>query len=118
MATKLESKVVRESSETADDREIIVTLAEDQTILMKLKGMKSGIVSIGIKELWDQLNNKPTDKPAKSSFKERKSTTGDPMVSLNRLRTMNATTPGKVETITRVDMLIVELLEESKTQQS
>lgn len=114
MATKLSNEVVRESSTKVNDREIIVSLNEDQTISMKLKGMKSGTVSIGIKELWNTLNDtKPEESkkrlPIKKDGKE-------PMIPLYRLRTLNATTPGKIETIARVDELIVDLIEETKTE--
>jgi len=38
MATKLEKSITRESTETIDDKEILVTLTEGQEIELKLKG--------------------------------------------------------------------------------
>ncbi len=55
MATILDKDLVRESTVKFDDREVLVTLGSDQTIRFKLKGMKSGEVSIGIDELYRQL---------------------------------------------------------------
>ena len=58
MATKLDKAVVRESTEMADERNIMVCFQTDQTIRLKLKGMKSGVLTVGIKELYDYLLNK------------------------------------------------------------
>jgi hypothetical protein len=55
MATVLEKDLIRESTSRYDNREIIVTLTEDQKISFKLKGMKSGDVSIDILALYKQL---------------------------------------------------------------
>src|ERR1035437_4370481 len=55
MATKLDKELTRETSVKVNEREVILTLKEDQTINFKLKGMKSGHVGIGINELYEQL---------------------------------------------------------------
>jgi hypothetical protein len=55
MATVLEKDLIRESTSRYDNREIIVTLTQDQKISFKLKGMKSGDVSIDILALYKQL---------------------------------------------------------------
>ena len=52
MATKLDKTLTRESTEEYDERNIMVTMEADQKISMKLKGMKSGTVSIGIFDLY------------------------------------------------------------------
>jgi len=62
MATILDKDVVRESKIKFDEREIQVTLTEDQKISMKLKGMKSGILSIDIESLYKQLNGEVSSK--------------------------------------------------------
>jgi len=113
MATQLSSLIVRESTEQVDERNILVALTEDQRISFRLKGMKSGTVSIPIKELYDQLAN-GLSKPLKVFKKTEPVYSDEPMISLNRLRVKNATTPGKVEFIARLDEMIVELLEEQK----
>lgn len=110
MATPLNSLLVRESTETVDERNILVALTEDQRISFRLKGMKSGVVSIPIKQLYEQLTNTPGAKP-----KAEPKLTGDLSEYLiNRLRTKNATTPGRMELVSRIDELCVELLNEQK----
>lgn len=118
MATELNNKVIRESTVEADGRKIIISLNEDQTISFKLKGMKSGVVSIPIQELYAQLTNGSatvTEKP-KTVATIRKKDSGDydggPLIPLNRFRSLNAITPGKAETIARVDELVVIILDE------
>ena len=56
MATILDKDITRESKILVDGREIQVTLTEKQSISMKLKGMKSGVVEVGIEELYNQLS--------------------------------------------------------------
>jgi hypothetical protein len=56
MATILDKDLIRESTAKYDNREIVVTLTEKQKISFKLKGMKSGEVSIDILALYKQLN--------------------------------------------------------------
>ena len=55
MATILDKDLTRETTVKVDDREIQITLTEGQTISMKLKGMKSGILEIPIEKLYHQL---------------------------------------------------------------
>jgi len=55
MATVLDKDLTRETSVKIDNREVVITLTEKQTIFMKLKGMKSGGLEIGIDELYSQL---------------------------------------------------------------
>lgn len=116
MSTKLESLVVRESSETVDDRNILVALTEDQRISFRLKGMKSGSLSIPIKELYEQLvGDEPTPKAkphkAISITSNRQVDAKEPMISLYALRHLNAITPAdKFELKARMDELIVDLI--------
>ena len=56
MATILDKDLTRETTIKVDGREIQITLTEAQTIHMKLKGMKSGALEIGIEQLYKQLN--------------------------------------------------------------
>ena len=98
MATILDKDITRESTVKYDNREIQITLTEDQQISFKLKGMKSGILSIGIEELYKQLVGddaveevKPTkvNKPVTFQTKQRSGDyDGGPMVPLGRLRSM------------------------------
>jgi len=63
MATILDKDITRESKVLVDGREIQITLTENQTVSMKLKGMKSGIREIGIEELYNHIGGvKPQEK--------------------------------------------------------
>lgn len=116
MATILDKDVTRESTVKYDDREIQVTLTADQMISFKLKGMKSGVLSIGIGELYAQLRGddvKKDVKPTSVSVK-RKSSEDDasPMISLNRLRSLNMVTPMDMKTKLELEGLISELIKQ------
>jgi len=56
MATQLDKDITRVSTVTVEDREVLVTLTEDQRISLKLKGLKKGEVSISIQDLYNQLS--------------------------------------------------------------
>lgn len=95
MATYLDKDITRESSVKVDNREIQVTLTADQKISFKLKGMKSGIVSIPIEEIYNQLagtSSEVTVKPTKAASGITTSK-DNPLISLHELRwKMNTTT--------------------------
>jgi hypothetical protein len=55
MATILDKDLIRETTLKHNEREIVVTIGADQKFHFKLKGMKSGVVSIGIDEVYKQL---------------------------------------------------------------
>ena len=117
MATTLDKLVVRESTEMFDDRNILVALTEDQRVSFRLKGMKSGTISITIKELYEQLNGSPVSKEKKKSVVTTRLTPvskDEPMISLNRLRSLNAVTPGKIEALVKLDEILVELIKETQ----
>ena len=63
MATILDKDITRETTIKVEDREIQITLTEQQTISMKLKGMKSGSVEIPIGDLYHQLKGNVLDAP-------------------------------------------------------
>lgn len=56
MATILDKDIIRVSSIEIDGREVLITLTADQTISLKLKGLKKGEVSISIQDLYNQLS--------------------------------------------------------------
>lgn len=109
MATPLSTNLTRESSHTIEERNILVTLTANQDIAMKLKGLKSGVVSIPIADLYHQLNGKPVKK-GPVSVKRNAAIADEPMISLSRLRSLNMVTPGKTELVSRLDELIKEYL--------
>lgn len=99
MATILDKDIIRESTVKYDGREIQVTLTEDQQIFFKLKGMKSGILSISIEDLYKQLvghedvpvsEAKPKATKPVAFLNRTKSGEydGGPMIPLGRLRAM------------------------------
>jgi len=63
MATILDKDITRETTIRVEDREIQITLTEQQTISMKLKGMKSGSVEIPIGDLYHQLKGNVSEVP-------------------------------------------------------
>jgi len=120
MATILDKDLVRESTEKFDSREILVTLTEKQTVSFKLKGMKSGEVSIGILPLYKQLSGiddslakgaKAAVAPAKIP-KKIKELDGDPMINLYRLRALNMVTKMDYNVKMELEKLICELIKQ------
>jgi|688.fasta_scaffold1033061_1 hypothetical protein len=115
MATILDKDLTRESTLKYDDREIQVTLTADQQISFKLKGMKSGVLSIGIDTLYKQLrgNDEPVVEAPKSSsvsVKKRVDDGSSPMISLNRLRSLSLVTHMDFKVKLELERVICELL--------
>lgn len=123
MATVLNKNLLRESTEKFDDREIMVTLTDDQKISMKLKGLKSGEESIGILELFKQMKGvtgeesetKPEGPVSVSNAPKPKSNGKGQMVDLyeflQQLRTSNATAWMDVETMSKFDGVIKDAID-------
>ena len=112
MATILDKDLVRESTVEVEGRQILVTITADQKISMKLKGMKSGAVSISIADLYSQLtsNSVPTE-----SVTPTKSKKGDgSSISLHDLRHRCMIKNFDYPTTTKFDNMLHELLEEQK----
>lgn len=121
MATKLEKDITRESTAKDDGKEIMVTLTSDQKITMKLKGKRSGAVSIDIEELYAQLTGKSLkkdiNKPKVSTSitsEGKKPTKKNPMILLSDLRSMNAISGGDYRQVAHFDGLIKNLIENMK----
>lgn len=122
MATILDKDLQRESTVLANDRNIMVTLGSDQTIKFKLKGMKSGEVSISIEDLWKQLNgieDTKSEEPKKSLVIEtddeidQKSSKDNPMIPLYDIRSRLAISL-PAEFISKVDPILNEFVIEHK----
>ena len=126
MATKLEKAVTRESSTEIDGRNIMVTLTPDQKIQFKLKGLKSGVVSIDIEKLYCQLTDCDVESEEKIKDKSKgisivinqpKSGTKDnPMISLYDLRSKNAISGLDYQTLSKFDGIIKGLIDEMKSK--
>lgn len=119
MATKLEKDIIRESTVKVDDREILITLTANQEISMKLKGMRSGDVSITIQELYNQLTGNESDEPKEKkavSIKstDEKPTKKNPMILLNDLRSHNAISGADYQIIVHFEQIIKNLIENNR----
>ena len=122
MATILDKDLQRESTVLANDRNIMVTLGSDQTIKFKLKGMKSGEVSIGIEDLWKQLNGIEETKSDESKKSlvietddeiEQKSSKDNPMIPLYDIRSRLCVSL-TADILTKVDPILSEFVADHK----
>jgi hypothetical protein len=119
MATILDKDLVRESTVKYDKREIIVTLTEDQKISFKLKGMKSGEVSIGIEQLYKQLmgvEDKGLAGKVKSKVVEQpkfKKSDENPVIDLYSLRTSAMVTKMDMSAKVELERVICELINQN-----
>ncbi len=116
MATKLDKDITRESSVIVSDREILISLTESQEVSMKLKGMKSGHVSIPINELYSQLAGTPVEKPKAREMvviknKEVVTASDGPMISLRDLRSHNAIADMDYETKVKFEAIIKTMMD-------
>jgi len=104
MATLLNKDLSRESSELVEEKNIIITLTGTQIIELRIKGKRSATKSIGILDLYDDLNtsNKKPDK------KDGKS-----MISLNDLRSSNLISTLSYEDKVKFEQIILRLIETS-----
>jgi hypothetical protein len=120
MATKLDKEVVRETDFLRDNRNINITLTADQKIQLKLKGLKSGELEIGIDELYDKLSgkeekvNKPIVYTRKDDGKYEQPNPKIAKTILNDLRSQNAISGLDVSTVAKFDGIIKSLLESYK----
>lgn len=116
MATILDKDLIRESTVMVGDRLIVVTLGEDQSISMKLKGMKTGAVSITIENLYKQLigdsvEEAPKLKTISASSGSKKGSTEN-MISLHDIRHRLNISNFDYATTVKLDGILKELLEE------
>lgn len=117
MATKLNTLIIRETDVIVDERNIHIALTEDQRVSMRLKGMKSGVVSIPIADLYSQLTGSPVAAKPKSVTTKRQENNGtENMVSINRLRSLNHVTPADPDVRQRLEELLSEFEEELSKQ--
>lgn len=120
MATVLDKDVIRETSIKINEREIILTMGSDQTISMKLKGMKSGASSISIEDLYNQLNVNEIEEPIKKQGSLSIPTGGnkkqslEPMISLHDIRHLLNVSNFDYAVSTKWDSIIKSLIEDTK----
>jgi hypothetical protein len=118
MATTLDKDLIRESTVTSNERNILVTLGADQIISFKLKGMKSGVVSISIEELYKQLAGIEDEVKSKSitvpTGGSKKQSSGDPMISLHDIRHRLNVSAFDYPTTVKFDAIMNDLIEETQ----
>lgn len=114
MATILDKDITRESTVKIAGREVQVTLTADQQIAFKLKGMKSGMLTIGIEALYQQLSGvdvEVKDEPKEVKEKPKKTKPIDePMISLYRLRSLSLVTKMDLSAKLELERVICELI--------
>jgi hypothetical protein len=122
MATILDKDLTRETSVKFDNREVVITLTDKQTIYMKLKGMKSGGLEIGIDELYRQL--KGDDGVSSVISEEDEEVKVNPMdlsgykgeskylISLHEIRHAFNITPFEYDIKVRIDEFFINLINE------
>ena len=127
MATILVKDVTRESELECNGRKIVVTLTKDQRVSMKLKGMKSGIVSIGLDELYAQLTGEPCidgDPEEKNkgsitiSNEQPKIGKTNPMLSLHDLRSQSIISNLDYDVKVKFEGIINNLIQAMKWEKS
>lgn len=127
MATKLDRELVRESTVLVDDKIIIVSIMPDQSIEMKLKGVRGGVLKISLLELFEYLGGISTpiveedavDVPinGKGGLKAtpvKKSKDNEKMISLYDLRSENMISMLDLPTKVKFDAIIAELIRNLK----
>lgn len=117
MATTLKKNLVRESTEKVDDKEIMITLTEDQDIELKLKGQRGDGKTIGIADLYAQLYDVggPVNTEGPIQVKTKKVKRGDNrLISLHDLRSVNAISMLDLETKAKFDQIINNLVKSYK----
>lgn len=105
MATLLNKEITRETTIKVEDREIQITLTENQKISMKLKGMKSGTVTIDIGDLYKQLIQK-------EEVKNEKELSDGMLVSLHDIRHRSNVKGFDYSVSSKLDSLFHEMIQE------
>jgi hypothetical protein len=119
MATILDKDIIRESTVVHSGREIVVTLTDTQEISFKLKGMKSGAVSISIKDLYEQLAGGEVDVEdevvvVKEVSKLSKDGKDNPMIGLYDLRVKINTLPMPYDQKVVLEGIVVNCIKENR----
>ena len=126
MATILDKDLTRETTVRVEDREIQITLTEKQSISLKLKGMKSGAVEIGIGDLYNNLKVGTSLEPEVevsvvksgpvgtdlSSYKDD----GAYLISLHEIRAAALVRSFDLETTSKFDSFLADLINERKAR--
>ena len=105
MATKLDKDLTRETSLKAKDKEIMITITKNQSILLKLKGERGKHYQINILDLFNELSGTPGNKKEKPTKK-------NPSILLHNLRAHSAIADMDYETKVKFDQIIKKVINE------
>jgi hypothetical protein len=124
MATILDKDITRETTVKVDDREIQITLTDKQTIFMKLKGLKTGGLEVGIVDLFNQLKggevkSEPVKEVEQSRYKggvDLSSYKGDDrfLISLHDIRSYVLVKDIDFDVKIKFERILVDLINERK----
>ncbi len=114
MATPLDKDLVRETTIKIDGREILLSINADQSISMKLKGMKSGTVSIGIEELYNQLGGQQTATVVSTANLPSSRHSDSVKLSVHDIRHKCNVRGFDYPTMVKIDTVMDEIIDESK----
>ena len=117
MATILNKDLVRESTQEIGDKAILVTIKADQSVELKLKGVRGDGLNISLIDLWEYLGGED-EVPVKGQAVEIKKVApkkGDnKMISLYDLRSMNMISTLDLPTKVKFDGIIKEVIDNLK----
>ena len=120
MATILNKDLVRESTLQIGDNAILVTIKADQSIDLKLKGVRGGdVLNIPLIELWEYLGGEVKSNDSKKgdvvAIKKTAPKKGDnKMISLYDLRSENMISTLDMSTKAKFDGIIKDMIENLK----
>ena len=116
MATILNKDLVRESTQEIGDKAMLVTIKADQSIDLKLKGVRGDGLNISLIDLWEYLGGEVTpEKGGVVAIKKVAPKKGDnKMISLYDLRNMNMISMLDLKTKVKLDGIIKEVIDNTK----
>lgn len=116
MATVLDKDLLRETRIRVDDKELLITLTEDQSINLRLKGDKGIGVTISIFDLYNQLVGKTKGdmQPIEVKvIKKIKNLSGEPMINLHELRAHNLVTKMDMKVKLELEGIICDMIKQN-----
>jgi len=114
MATVLNKDLIRESTIQINNKPMLVTIKADQSIDLKLKGIRGGdVLNIGLDDLWEYLGGEgsPPKNGGVVAIKKKAPKKGDnKMISLYDLRSSNAISELDYATMAKFDGIISDMI--------
>ena len=107
MATILNKDLIRESKIKIKDKALIITLKGDQSLELKIKGMRGSGYTITFSDLWEYLGGKGSG-GIKRQLGDNK------LISLYDLRSHNAISTLGINDKSKFDQIISDMLRDMK----